>query len=431
MRFNIYVAWFVYEGQGIVLKFMDRLPRPFASVPTYGATDDRSYLPGGSFYGALPLDTFSPESAIRLITVQNCVRIRAATMGLIPCHVYEHLGEEDFRKATDFYLYKLLNKRPNSWMQAPIFWAMVEAFICLRGNFIAYKLGIEDGNVLELIPITDKVIKVEQNKDYSLTYYTKLTSGVTIPLNQQQVIHIRGLLTFDGIMGVNPIEYSRETIGLGKSQTEFLSRYFTKGLHPGAILTTPFSLGIQDYANQKEAFTKKYAGLGTSHDLMLIEKDMKVDFPQIKLVDAQYLELMKMSESQICGLFRVPPILIQAGDKTSTWPSSAEQLMINYTVLGVAPDCRNYEQTIDSDIMTPKEQNKYYAKFEEKGLQRGAFKDQVEGFAKLIDKECMNPNEVRSKLGFRPYKGGETFKTRTSTTKQDNTSTIDGEGAAT
>jgi hypothetical protein len=68
--------------------------------------------------------------------------------------------------------------------------------------------------------------------------------------------------------------------------------------------------------------------------------------------------------------------------------------------------------------LTEEERKKYYAKFEMRGLLRGAFKDQMEGFAVAIDKEIMNPNECRDVLDMNPYKGGDVYKTRTSTTKQ-------------
>jgi len=404
---------------------MSRLPKINALIsPTYGPLDDRSYYPGGAYYGGVPfMESGLPitsDTAMRLITVQNCVRVRAATIAQLPCHTFESLGNDDFREATDFYLYKLLNDRPNSWMQSPIFWAMVEAFICMRGNFIAYKVGLPGRPVLELIPITDRVKKVVQNKDYSLTYHLHQNTGPTLEISQDKIFHIRGLLTFDGIMGVNPIEYSRETIGLGASSTRFLSRYFGKGMHPGAILTVPQVLDPITHKVTRDAYKEKYAGLNNAQDLMLIEKDMKIDFPTIKLVDAQYLELMKMNEAQICGLFRVPLMLVQSGDKTPTY-ASAEQFMINYSVIGVAPDCRNYEKTIQSDLMTQEEQEKYYVKFNIDALLRGDFKTRMEGFVAGVNAEIFCPNEPRMKMEMRPYKGGEIFRTRTSTTKDSNT----------
>lgn len=356
------------------------------------------------------------NTAMRLITVQNCVRVRAATMASLPCHVMEKQGEMK-NKAEDFYLYDKLLNQPNSWMTAGLFWAMVEAYVCLRGNFIAYKMGLPGRPIKELIPISwDKIQKVEQREDYSITYDVQLKNGEIKTLKQDQVMHIRGLLTLDGFTGVNPIQYSRETVGLGLASEKFLSKYFGRGLQPGAVVKHPLSLSAQGNANLKAVLKEKYEALKEDQNFMLLDEGMEISFPTIKLVDAQYLELMKMNQADICGLFRVPLMLIQSGDKTPTY-ASAEQFMINYSVTGVAPDCRNYEQSARKDLLTEEEKKRYYVKFEMRGLLRGAFKDQMEGFATAIDKEIMNPNECRDSLDLNPYKGGEVYRTRTSTTK--------------
>jgi HK97 family phage portal protein len=119
-------------------------------------------------------------------------------------------------------------------------------------------------------------------------------------------MHIRGLLTLDGINGLNPIEYAAENIGLSKSQVTFLNDYFRKGMHPGAVFEHPQNLNAQAYSNLKANLKKKYEGLGKSWETMLIDEGMKVQFPKVTLVDAQYLEIMKLTHDDICGLFRVP-----------------------------------------------------------------------------------------------------------------------------
>ena len=355
--------------------------------------------------------TVNSTTALRLITVQKCIRVRTATMASLPCHIIEQKGEMK-DKAEDFYLYEKLLNQPNSWMTSALFWAMVEAYVCLRGNFIAYKMGLPGRPILELIPISwDRVNRVEQHEDYSITYDIQLKNGQIKTLSQDQVMHIRGLLTLDGFTGVNPIQYSRETIGLGLASEKFLTNYFGRGLQPGAVVKHPMSLSAIGNSNLKEALKEKYEALKTDQNFMLLDEGMDITFPTIKLVDAQYLEIMKMNEADICGLFRVPLMLIQSGDKTPTY-ASAEQFMINYSTMGVAPDCRNYEQSIRKDLLTDEEKKRYYAKFEMRGLMRGAFKDQMEGFATAIEEEIMNPNECRRALDMNPYKGGEVYKNR-------------------
>lgn len=414
------------------MSFMNRLPMPKAQT-NYGPLDDRSYYPGGAFYGGLPSFGGVPitsDMAMRIMTVQKCVRARAATMALLPCHVFERLGEDDFREASDFYLYRLLNDKPNSWMQSPIFWAMVETFVCLRGNFIAYKLGIEGGPVLELLPITDSVTKVEQKPDYSLVYHVRLRNGEIKEYPQSDIFHIRSLLTLDGIMGANPIEAARETLGISASSTRFLNQFFEKGMHPGAIITIPERLKTEDHLALRKAMQTVYGGLANSQDLMLLETGSTVTFPTMKLVDAQFLEIMKMGHDDICGLYRVPPMLVQGGNQTPTFASS-EQFDLNYSKYGIAPDCRNYAKTAESELMKPAEQKKYYVKFNLDGLLAGDFKTRMEGFVSGVNAEIFCPNDARKKMEMRPYyPGGEEFRTRTSTTKDTNTPAQPGKGAA-
>lgn len=399
---------------------VSRMPR--LQGASWGPTDERWYSHGSAYYGGLtPTSSGVPvgiNSAMRLTTVQNCVRIRAFTIAQLPCNIMERSGDKKIQ-ATDFPLYEKLHDQPNSWMTATEFWAMAEAHICLRGNFYVYKRGLEGRPVKELIPLgPDVVTRVEQNEDYSLIYHTKMRDGTIAPIPGNKMMHLRGL-TLDGITGVNPIEYARETVGLGLASNQFLGQYFSKGMHPGAIMKHPLTLNAPAYANLKKNMKEKYEGLGKSHEFMLIDEGMDITFPTIKLVDAQFLEQMKMNEAQICGLFRVPLMLVQSGDKAPTYASS-EQFMIAYSVYGVTPDCVNYEKAIRRDLLTPQERKKYYAKFNLSGLMRGDFKTRMEGYQVAIDKEIMNPNEVRALEDMNPYKGGDRYATRTSTVREDN-----------
>ena len=108
-----------------------------------------------SNYGGGPVSSgisVNPDSAMRLITVQNCVRVRAFTISQLPCHVMQQ-SEKMKTQATDFYLYEKLHDQPNSWMTAPEFWGMAEAHVSLRGNFVAYKAGLPGRPIRELLPI--------------------------------------------------------------------------------------------------------------------------------------------------------------------------------------------------------------------------------------------------------------------------------------
>ncbi len=412
-------------------------PQAARTISYHDPTHDHWYK-GLEFFGMEPTAagvSVNSETAMRLITVQNCIRMRATTLERLPCHVMEQAGEMKER-ATDFYLYQILHDKPNSWMTAPEFWAMAEAHVCLTGNFVAYKLqGAATGKTYELIPLKpESVVEVIQNENYSLTYRVRVggkssSSGGAGPsqiveVPQSKIFHLRGL-TLNGFWGLNPIQYARETIGLGMASSRFLARWFNKGLRPSAVIKHPQPLNGPAFANRRDALKERYEGLGKTHEFMLIDEAMDIVFPQIKLVDAQYIEQMKLSDAQICGLFRVPLMLVNGGDKEPTY-ASAEQFMLFYQMFSI--DVTRYEAAIKRDLMSEQEQKRYYAKFEMRALQRGSFKEQMEGFGTAIDKEIMNPNEVRGLLDMNPYKGGDEYRTRTSTTKQQEPTKQEGNG---
>lgn len=363
---------------------------------------------GGSTASGVSVNS---SNAMRLITVQNCVRMRASTLQRCPCHV---IDKEKKTKAESFYLYKTLLHQPNFWMSAPDFWGMAEAYVSLRGNFVAYKAMYGD-QVRELLPIPAGMLqKITQNPDYSLDYEVRFPNGDIKHLNHRQVLHLRGL-TLDGFTGMNPIEYARELIGRGLASNQFLAQFFGKGMRPGVVFEHPQVLSAPAFANRKAALKEKYEGLGKHWEMMLIDEGMKATFPEIKLVDAQFIEQMKLGEAQICGLYRVPLMLVAAGDKAATFASS-EQFMLFYMMLSI--DSPVYESAIRRDLLTEKEREQYFTKFEMRGLLRGAFKDQMDGLQTGINAEIYNPNEARDILDMPPYEGGNEYRTRTSTVKE-------------
>ncbi|HKJ44051.1 MAG TPA: phage portal protein [Sunxiuqinia sp.] len=369
--------------------------------------------------------TVTSESAMRLLTVQNCVRMRASTLSRLPCHIMRQIDRLK-EKATDFYLYDLLLHQPNSWMTAPEFWAMAEAHVSLRGNFVAYKSQLPGRPIRELLPINpDSIQSIEQKEDYRIEYKIKLKNGFEKTLTNKDVFHLKSL-SLDGVVGLNPIQYARESIGKGLASIDHISKWFSKGVHPSAVIQHPLQLSSPKHAELREELKKKYEGLGNDWEFMLIDEAMKIDFPEIKLVDQQYLEQMKLDEAQICGLFRVPLMLVNAGDKAPTY-ASAEQFMLFYAVFSI--DSVLYESAIRRDLLTDEERKEYFAKFNVDALLRGDFQTRMEGYKNAINCEMINPNEAREKEDMNPYSGGEIYRTRTSTTKEPDTKAKQSRGA--
>ena len=356
----------------------------------------------------------NPDTAMKLITVHSCVKILAETAMQLPLHLMKRNGDKR-EKAINHPLYTILHDQPNSWMTSAEFWGMAVAYRALRGNFYAYKIMV--GNQLrELIPINpDSIVKIEQLPDYTLKYHIKDIWGKERIIDQSKIFHLRGLVYDKSYMGMNPIEYLREALGIPAAGEKFIAKYFGNGLHPGAVIKHPLNLSIKAHSELREALKQKYAGLGKVHDLMLLDEGMDITFPQVKLVDAQFIEQMKLSEEQIAGLFRVPLMLLQTGDKAPTYASS-EQFMLSFVIHTMMPILVSIERAITRDLIAQK--NTYYPKFAVNALLRGSMTERANFYREMINAEVMSPNECRALEDLNPYEGGDEYRTRTSTVKE-------------
>lgn len=411
------------------MSFMNRLPRPKAISTTMEQMIREHFSGGGSSSSGVAVNS---DTAMRLTTVYACVKVLYQSIAQMPCHLMERVGEGKdaiTRKAVDHPLYRIIHDQPNSWMGADELWGMSVAHESLRGDFLAFKVMV--GNqIRELLPIDpSRLSEIKQNSDWSLTY--KISTAENWDgtkqgpardfrdYSQKEIFHVRGM-SLNGYSGLNPIAYNRESIGVGMASEKFKAQYFGKGMHPGAVMTHPLRLAPQDHANMLAAYKIKYAGMNNAQDVMLVDDGMKIDFPPIKLVDQQFLENEKFTESQIASLFRVPLMLLQAGDNPTTF-ASAEQFMLAFVVHALTPIVVNREKAIYRSLLTESEKVRYYPKFSMGSLLRGDSASRAEFYKELINSEVICPNEARELEELNPYEGGWEYRTRTSSIKQDAT----------
>lgn len=393
-----------------------RMPRPKAMNPHELQKMILSAFGGGSTASGVSV---SSDTAMRQATVYSCVNVLSRAIGTLPCHLMKIDGRNRI-KATDDDLYYLLHDQPNEWMTAPEFWGMAMNHLSLRGNFFALKnRGLSlTGPVRELIPLAPGVVhEVKQDEKYRLTYVLKYPDGTLKNVPQSEIMHIRGM-TVNGFMGVNPIQYIRESIALGLVSEEFGARYFGSGTHPGMIVEHPKKLSPEGHSNLQAALTETYSGLGKSHRLMLLQEGMKYQKVAIDPKDSQFIELRKYQKAEIVDIFfGMPLTVISSEDKTPTY-ASAEQFSIGFIVYALMPWIVAIEKAISRDLIPRDKRETLYAKFVAQGLQRGSFKEQMDAFAVAIDKCILSPNECRDLLDMNPYfPDGDEYRTRTSTVK--------------
>lgn len=360
-------------------------------------------------------------TAMQAMAVHSCVKIKADSIAQLPCHLYIEQGDTK-EKAKDLRLYRLLHRQPNEWMTAPEFWGMCSACLDLRGNFFALKTGLPGREVQELIPIPiGRVEEVIQEANYGLFYKIKRPDGTgsdIVPGNR--IFHVRGLV-LDGFTGLNPIEYARESVGLDQALAKHGAKLFSHGTMIGGVLQMPGSFKDRTMAQKfLDDFNDHYSSVENAHKTALLEQGVTWQKMAMTSVDSQFLEARNFQKKEIVDLFfGLPLSMLQSGDKVATY-ASADAFDLEYVKYALTPRLVNIEMAIYRDLLTESQKENYFAKFSTGGLLRGDTAARTAYYQGMVNIEAMNPNEVRELEDMNPYDGGEIFRSRTSTIKEEN-----------
>lgn len=348
----------------------------------------------------------SAETALRNMTVAACVRILAETTASLPLLVYRR-RERGKERAPDHPLYRILHDQPNSEMSSFEFRETLMGHLALWGNAYAEIERDGAGRVAALWPLRPDRMAVERENG-ALVYRYRLGGGDEVVLPQRNVLHIRGL-SGDGIVGYSPIRLAREAIGLALATEEFGARFFGSGARPGAVLQHPGKLGDEAQKRLRQSVEDAYSGLSRAHRLMILEEGMTWQQIGIPPEDAQFLQTRSFQVEEIARFYRVPLVLLQHTEKSTSWGTGVEQFMIAFVVHTVRPWLVRWEQAIQRDLLLPGERDTYFAEFLVDGLLRGDAESRYRAYATARQWGWLSANDIRELENMNPIPGGDVY----------------------
>ena len=232
---------------------------------------------------------------------------------------------------------------------------------------------------------------INMGTGFKLDYQVTLPDGSFQSLSPGELFHIRGL-TLNGWLGISPIAYARESIGLSLATEKFGSQLFRNGAKMGGVLEHPNKIGQEAYSRLKDSFDNAYNG-ENSHKTAILEEGMKFTKISMTADDSQFLETRKYQRSEIASIFRVPPHMI--GDLERATFSNIEQMSLEFVTFTLMPWLVRFEKAIKRDLLTPKERKEYHVKFNVASLLRGDATARSDYYHNGILDGWMTRNEAR------------------------------------
>jgi len=346
------------------------------------------------------------QSAIQLSTVFACVRVISETVASLPLGVFEATDQGN-EKATDHPLYHLLHDEPNSEMTSFVLREVMLAHLLLWGNSYCQIIRSGRNRITGLYPLLPDKMTVDRDKAGHLTYAYTTSSGATVYLTPDDVLHIPGL-GFDGVLGYSPIALEKNAIGLGIASEEYGSKFFSNGARPSGILTHPNT--VKNPKALRESWNAAYGGSSNANRVAILEEGMEFKALSIPNNEAQFLETRKFQVDEICRIFRVPPHLV--GNLEHATFSNIEHQSIDFAVHTIRPWLVRIEQSMNRALFSEGEKGRFYVAFNMDGLMRGDYKSRMEGYAIGINNGFFSPNDIRRMENMNPIpadEGGDSY----------------------
>jgi len=346
---------------------------------------------------------------MRSSAVYASVSIIAQSIASLPFGVVRKEGNDRIPDP-DHRVHSLIHDSPNEFMTPIIFWELLMCNLLLSGNGYARIERSRGLEPLNLLPIHPSRVAPERANG-STRYRVSLVDGGEEMVQAADMIHIPGL-GFDGLSGNSVIQFAaKNSIGLSLVMQQHASKSFANGAKLSGILKTKHPM-TNDTKTRFLEHWRRYMGAANSGGTPILEQDM--DFTPISMssVDAQLMEMMRLSIEDISRFFRVPLHMINETSKSTSWGSGLEQLTIGFVQYTLRSWLVRIEQEINRKLLfdrlgMPTDRS---SKFELDGLLRGDSTARSAFYASAIQNGWMTPNEARSLEDLPPDpNGGQLF----------------------
>ena len=347
------------------------------------------------------------------VTYFTCLKLLSETLAKMPLKFYQKTDKGIFI-ADDTDLSFKLKYKPNNLMTPTIFWATIEnnrnhygnAYVWIRREYTPKKYG-GDLKIKDFWIMDSNSVSVYVLDSGELVYqYTDWITKQVYYFNQDEVLHFKTSATFDGIIGKSVRDILKDTVNTNLSSQKFLNELNENGVSARLTITVDEDVD----ASAKKKLVKRLAefssGIKNAGKLMPIPAGMRVQPLDIKLTDAQFLEIRRYTALQIAGAFGVKPDMINDYSKSSYNSSEAQQLSFYVDTLQFI--LKQYEDEINYKLLLNREiQEGYFFKFNEKVLLRTDSSTQAEMLSKLVNNGIYTPNEARRKLDLNSVEHGD------------------------
>jgi HK97 family phage portal protein len=221
-----------------------------------------------------------------------------------------------------------LTAAPNPAMDIVAFLEALHMMLLIGGNVYLFKPPSSIGTVSNLFLLRPDRVRVIPNQATGAAAGWKYTVGNSVYTLPAEVISQHK--TTDPLndwYGLGPLQVLAKQVNLDTSATDFARSTFDNKGVPAGFLKVARKINNQDEADAiRKNWKARFAGKANWQQIGVLDED--ADYKQIasNMADMGMPELRDLTESRICSVFGIPPIVVGAnvGLKQATYSNYAQ-----------------------------------------------------------------------------------------------------------
>ncbi|HUV74799.1 MAG TPA: phage portal protein [Anaerolineae bacterium] len=293
-------AWALFNSKGI------------SGLDMLMGADAKSWFPKTDF------NRLSAEGYEYNAVVYACVNERATSTSEPRVVVETKDRKGEWQEKPDHSMARLLD-RPNVEMSQYDFFFTTVMYLDIAGNAFWEKERSKAGRVVGLWPMRpDRVgivaleSKPGERIKRRIESYTWRYMADLITLPARNVIQFKHQHPRDDLFGWPPLGSAARQGDTDNRATNYVASFFDNAAVPKGLLSVKGRIDDAEEKRLKKRIHAQFTGQGGWHDTLILGEGSTWTELAETFKDMDFPNLRKMTESRICMVFQVPPILIGA-----------------------------------------------------------------------------------------------------------------------
>lgn len=368
----------------------------FGSSPraaAFGDPNDERFWTSSLFAGKTRAGVEVDENiALQHSAVFRCSRLLTEPPSSLPIRAYRHDGDDRVRVGSgELPIADLLNFAPNETMTAGVFRERTMLHQVNWGNGFA-EIVRDDltGEIVALFPIhAERVSAAKAGSGFA--YAVRNNDGSSTGLRRDEMLHVCGTLSGDGVWGRGVVSCARENIGGAIATERHGSAFFGSGGQPKGVVIAP---GLVKPA-ERDQFRREWKeihGSPESSEVVILPIG-GADYKPITVSnqDNQFIESQSRNQEVICNWYGVQPYML--GAKVAA--GSIEGLSGEFIIYSLYPWISRFEQQLMLKLLTREQRGVYSFEHDFSALLRGDITTRMNAYRVAIMTGIYTVNHCR------------------------------------